>query len=156
MNFAQTPYSILMTIPFSVCLVWTVILVLEKKNAIAARQSLAVFSGVCTVLYFCHALNLIGYTARWVDVTWLTCSTASYPLFWLYVKNFTQPNPLTIKDRCVLLPAAILFIGSFFVDMDMIGKAVIFLNVLFVCFFSYKRLKAYDIQVKNYYSNIEN
>lgn len=149
-------YSILVAMPFSVCLLWTALFFMGPEKMDRTRKALTWFSAVCTVLYLCHALNFLGAGSRAVDSVWITCSTASYPLFWLYIRNLTESGNLKLKDYWVLLPSLCTGIASLFTDAGIAGKAVIFFSVLLVCIFGYRRLKNYDRRVSNYYSNLEN
>lgn len=149
-------YTILVTLPFSVCFLWSVILFVEKEKLDKAKKSLLLFSSVCTVLYLCHALNYLGAGAKWVDSVWITCSTAVFPLFWLYIRNLTESSYIGTRDYWVVIPSLLIGAASLFTDVDTAGKIIMVTAVALICSSGYKRLKRYESKVNNFYSDTEN
>ena len=61
MTLEATIHAIFSTLPFAVCLVWSVLLFQAAwKRPVGALRMLAGFATVCTVLYFCHAVYFNG------------------------------------------------------------------------------------------------
>lgn len=167
MNEIYIAFSIL---PFMVSLFWTIILVLEWRNSYEAKRLLAVFMGVCSILYLCHAVffNAESWIALLADSIYAFCNLAVYPLYYLYIARLTDMHSLTKKHVVLILLPAI-FIGVWAAVLNMFFphdiayrtirlsvSKIMFLLVLFpICYFGYKRLKNFDLKIENFYSNTE-
>lgn len=148
-------YSIFSSLPFAVCLTWTVMFLLAYRNNDQGKRQLTLFAAVCTVLYFCHAVFFMDGSNKWFDTLWLCCSLSVYPLFWLYIRSITEPSPLRLQAYWVVLPAVLEGILSLFVNVKVLGQATFLIEVFSVCLLGYRRLKLYNSGVDNFYSDTQ-
>ena len=136
-------YYIFSSLPFAVCLTWTVILLLGFKNNDPGKRQLNLFAAVCTVLYFCHAVFFMDGGNKLVDALWISCSLSVYPLFWLYIRSITESSSIKLKAYWLVLPGLSLGIISVFADIEALVKVVFF----------FRRLKLYNRGIDNFYSD---
>lgn len=146
-------YYIFSSLPFAVCLTWTVILLLGFKNNDPGKRQLNLFAAVCTVLYFCHAVFFMDGGNKLVDALWISCSLSVYPLFWLYIRSITESSSIKLKAYWLVLPGLSLGIISVFADIEALVKLVFVFTFLPVCIFGYRRLKLYNRGIDNFYSD---
>lgn len=107
-------HSLLVSLPFFVCLFWFILLVIEYPKADAAQQVLTYFILICTILYFSHAVYFYQqiYLYSKIESIYTFCSLAVFPLYYLYILKLTSEKPLTIKSYLVLFPAIIITLAS--------------------------------------------
>lgn len=91
-----------------VCLIWTIIGLLEYRKRDRAQRMLSLFGVVTTALYFCHYLHFNGVANSWSDALWHFCNLSVYPLYAIYVERLTHRETEVWKqDLPWLLPAVI-------------------------------------------------
>ena len=101
--------AIFSTLPFGVCLFWSLLFLKEYRTADPAKRLLTGFMLVCTVLYFSHAVyfNKNSHLFSIIESIYAFCMLAVYPLYYLYICKLTEDTPLRIRHYWVLLPALI-------------------------------------------------
>jgi len=77
--------AIFSTLPFGVCLFWSVIFLKEYRAADPAKRLLTRFMLVCAMLYFSHAayFNKNVQLFSIVESIYTFCTLAGYPLYYL-------------------------------------------------------------------------
>ena len=161
----QTVYQYLITLPFTVCLFWTVVLALGWRTSSAAKRVLAVFMAVSTVLYLCHAVFFIHSSCQLLpvaDSVYSFCNLAVFPLYYLYIYRLTKGR-ITLHHALLLLPAVVLgastallyaFGGSHAVRLA-VCKAVFALQLAAVSYCGFRHLLKFDSLIDNNYSCTE-
>ena len=160
----ETLHAIFSTLPFVVCLVWSVLLAdAAGKRPVSASRLLTAFALACTLLYFCHAVFFNGEEMPVIRAIYRGANLAVYPLFWLYIYSLSEPGPLRLRAFWVLIPAAVAFLGSLiayalgagpdFADLPL--RAVFLIEVIWVCIAGIRRLDAYERKVVNFYADTE-
>ena len=72
-------YYIFTILPFMVCMIWSVIYLLEYGKASQDKRILTGFAVLSAVLYFTHAVHFSGSGhLSVVDCIWLLCSLSLY------------------------------------------------------------------------------
>lgn len=106
--------AIFSTLPFGVCLFWSVIFLKEYRAADPAKRLLTRFMLVCAMLYFSHAayFNKNVQLFSIVESIYTFCTLAGYPLYYLYIRKLTDATPLRIRDYWVLLPALLISLAA--------------------------------------------
>lgn len=146
------------TLPFEVCLFWFVVLAMKfRKNDIAKRM-LAVFAGVCTVLYLCHAFYFLGHSDLLTETVWVFCSMSVYPLYYLYICRLTSSRLSPKLAFAILLPgfavaALVAFAPS--AAIELMRKIVFAGQVLGIFYFGQKRLRLFDRKLAEVYADTE-
>lgn len=160
-------YRVFSLLPFTVCIVWAVILGLDNREKWIRRdrKPLFAFALVCTVLYLGHAwhFNEDGTGFNLIDCLYIASNLAVYPLYYLYIRSLTLPEGIRPKDNAVLLPAALMLTGGIIclvrgLEPDTLirfGRIVFPFTVLFTCFFGLKLLLRYNKAIHNIYSDTE-
>lgn len=159
-----TLHAIFSTLPFAVCLIWSVLLFQAAwKHPVGALRMLAGFAVVCTVLYFCHAVYFNGEEALATRAVYRCANLAVYPLFWLYIRALSEAEPLPFRAFWVLIPAVVSLLLSVIAyalgareDFAELPLRFIFLvEVAWVSIAGIRRLDAYDRKVHNFYADTE-
>ena len=128
--------AIFSTLPFGVCLFWSVIFLKEYRAADPAKRLLTRFMLVCTMLYFSHAVyfnkNIQLFSI--VESIYAFCTLAVYPLYYLYICKLTDAKPLRIRDYWVLLPALLVSLTAALLYVIMGNERIPFIER---CFYEY-------------------
>ena len=160
----DTLHAIFSTLPFAVCLVWSILLAdAAGKHPVSAAKLLTAFALACTVLYFCHAVFFNGEEMPVIRAIYRGANLAVYPLFWLYIRSLSEPGRLPLSAFWVLIPAVVAFLASLvafalgaetdFADLPLRG--VFLIEVAWACIAGIRRLDAYDRKVVNFYADTE-
>lgn len=161
----QTLHSIFSTLPFAVCLFWWAILLVRREQWRLDRGALMLsgFAFACTILYFCHAVFFNGEESSMIRALYRLANLAVYPLFWLYIRTISEPDPLPLKAFWVLLPALAALMLSIvayslgepadYADIPL--RDVFLVEVVWVCLAGVHRLTEYDRRVENFYADTE-
>lgn len=125
--------AVFSTLPFGVCLFWSVIFLKEYRAADPAKRLLTRFMLVCTMLYFSHAVyfnkNIQLFSI--VESIYAFCTLAVYPLYYLYICKLTDANPLRIRDYWVLLPALLVSLTATLLYVIMGNERIPFIERCF-------------------------
>ena len=148
-------YSLATTLPFTVCLVWTAILLLQFRAADRAHRALAVFAVVTTLLYFCHFLHFSNLGSSFSESLYFLCNLSVYPLFAFYVECLTGKDAPKPKFLLWFVPAFAVFAYSFFGDAGVVSQVLFPLVVIASSVIAGRDLFRFRISVNNYYSNPE-
>lgn len=160
-------YSVICLLPFSVCLMWTVLLLLDgrKLGWKSGRGPLCLFSAACTLLYLCHAIHFIDNPGpySWIDVLYSGLNLTVYPLFFLYLRSVADIKGIRPADWLLLIPAAGVLVYASYVyiqggrtDTVLLCNKIIFpLTVVFTLVFGEILLARYDKAVRNFYAETE-
>lgn len=160
-------YSVICLLPFSVCLMWTVLLLLDgrKLGWKSGRGPLCLFSAACTLLYLCHAIHFIDNPGpySWIDVLYSGLNLTVYPLFFLYLRSVADVKGIRPADWLLLLPAAGVTVYAACVhilglrpDTVLLCNKIFFpLTVVFTLVFGEILLTRYDKAVRNFYVETE-
>lgn len=153
------------SLPFTVTLVWTVILLLDYKESGRARKFLTLFSLTCCILYLAHAVHFVrGKTETdWVDCVYTFCHLAVYPLYYIYIRILTDASKVRWKEYWVLLPAfgialaegVVVLAGREPVWILRLSDLVFPLEILLVFVFGYRRLRRFNRDMENIYADTE-
>ena len=154
-------FTLFSVLPFAVCLVWTVTLLLEyRKNSLPLR-ALTVFGLDASLLYLCHFLhfNQLG-SPVWESIYYL-CNLSVFPMYGLYVKQLTSGEALKWKNYALwLLPALLVFLWSLSGVSSpglvlQVVRGLFFLVSLLSALLAARDLSRYRKRVDNFYSDPE-
>ena len=141
---------------------WFILLVSRHKRNDAAQRMLTVFFGLCTVLYTCHALLYNVYAEeglpRPLEALWAACSLSVYPVYFLYICRITA-RPLGRRNALlILLPGLLVALAILIAPgkaTDTLRAVLNGIQVLCVAHFGYRRLKAFDRELLEFYADTE-
>lgn len=148
-------YSLATTLPFTVCLVWTAILLFQFRRADRAHRALALFAVVTTLLYFCHYLHFNNLNSRFSESLYYLCNLSVYPLFAFYVACLTGKEAPKAVFILWFVPAVAVFAYSFFGDAQVVSQMLFPIVVIASSVVAGRDLVRFRISVNNYYSNPE-
>ena len=154
-------------LPFVVCLVWTVIIVLDIFRGVKKydRVYLAAFMLACSLLYLGHAAHFNSPEGKLslADCIYAGANLLVYPLYYLYLKQLTTPVKLRWCAVMAAVPWLLVFLFSLY-EFYVLGKLDIthrlnrilfpFTVVIagaggFIC------IRNHDRRVHEFYSNTE-
>lgn len=161
-------FSVICLLPFSVCSVWTVLLLLDGRRTgwSSGRKELCCFSAVCTVLYFCHAAYFLdpptGLT--WGNVLYSGANLAVYPLFFLYLRSVADLKGIRPADYLLLLPAIAVTIYATVVkttggpaeNVLLCNKIMFPVLLVYVLIAGELLISGFNKAVRNFYAEAEN
>lgn len=150
--------TICSTFPFMVCLCWFATFMWHFRRNDTAKQVLTIFLGTSSVLYLCHAFYFNGGLAHWADCLWALCSLSVYPLYYIYITHLTCRPLNIVRNMLCLLPATAVALAMFLFpgpESEIARKLLFAIQVLFVLYFGYRRLQAFDKEVANVYADTE-
>lgn len=146
------------TLPFEACLFWLVVLTVKFREHDAAKRMLTLFAAACTILYLCHALYFLGHNTRLSEVVWAYCSLSVYPIYYLYLCRLTSSKVSPITMAAILMPG--LVVATTMATMpgeatELVRKVVFMGQVIGTFILGTKRLKQFDREINEVYSNTE-
>lgn len=162
-------YSFICVLPFTVCLTWTVIVLLDGRNHWRPdRRMLCIFTAVSTLLYLCHAVHFLDEPPAFslLDVCYAGANLAVYPLFFLYLKTVADVKGIRRKDWLLLLPAVLVFLFALMVYLNggeetavksvfLCNKILFPLTVLYTLIAGQILLRQYNRSIRNFYAETE-
>lgn len=162
-------YSVICVLPFTVCLIWTVIFLLDgRKGWTADRRMLCIFTAISTLLYLGHAVHFLDAPPSFslMDVLYAGANLAVYPLFYLYLKTVADVKGIQRKDWLLLLPAVFVFLFAFVVfllggresavqSVYLCNKILFPLTVLYTLVAGQLLLRKYNQSIRNFYAETE-
>ncbi len=159
-------YNFFCILPFTVCLVWTFILLWDSVGQ--RRRDLpvlTVFLFACTLLYLGHAFHFSAERKAFclMDVFYAAANLAVYPLFFLWLRCVADGRGIRKTDVLLLLPAGAVFVFALFVFFTGGSPVPVFwcnriffpLTVLFTLVEGLRLLSAYNRTVRNFYADAE-
>lgn len=158
--------SFLSTLPFTVTLTWTVILLIEYKRARAAGQALFWFALTCCLLYFAHAVHFLGGKTGatiWIDCLYSFCHLAVYPLFYIYIRLLTEPQKLKPRELWIIVPAIIVAAAEHVaIALELstniilnISDVIFITEIILTFIFAKQKLSRFNRQIENSYADTE-
>lgn len=149
-------------LPFAVSLYWFTVFFVDRSKTDAAKRVLTSFFGVCTVLFMCHALlyNVYGYDdfPRPLESLWAACSLSVYPIYYIYI-CFLTAKPVSLRRIILILaPGILVALAILFWRNETTDMMRLILNVIqvaFVVFLGFPRLKAFDKKLSELYAETE-
>lgn len=157
-------YYIFTILPFMVCMIWSVIYLLEYGKASQDKRILTGFAVLSAVLYFTHAVHFSGSGhLSVVDCIWLLCSLSSYPVICLYIRQLTRGHVTVWSFVCALSLALIVSAWAwivFFLDKNVepvfrVAKFVFLFEVVVAAMIGFHDLNAFRRKVDNAYADTE-
>lgn len=143
--------------PFAVCLWWLITFVLNYHKSDAAKRTLTYYILACVLLYFCHALYFTSRLPQGLECLWTLCSLSVYPLYYLYICRLTATS-VPRWMYALFLPGLLVALLKFVMPdemADIIRQVVFVPQVLLVCYFGYRRLRAFDQRLADVYVDME-
>ncbi len=145
-------------LPFFTCLFWLIIFVVQYRRLDAAKQMLTVYIGTCVVLYFCHALYFTVGIPYKIECIWTFCSLSVYPLFFGYLCRLTSSG-LTFRQVLPwLCPGVAVALAKYLfpdAEIDTLRLLLFATQIICVCYFGLRRLKAFDHRLQSFYADME-
>lgn len=162
-------YSVICVLPFTVCLTWMVILLLDARNGWRAdKKLLCLFAAACTVLYLGHAVHFLDapVSFSWIDALYAGVNLAVYPLFYLYLRTVADVRGVRRADWLSLLPAGGVFLFALGVclgggqpsavrQVALCNKILFPLTVFYTLVAGQMLLRRYNAAVRNFYAETE-
>lgn len=145
-------------LPLSVCLFWALCYIAHFRQNDASKHFMTVYLLTCVVLYFCHALFFTVGLPYSMECIWTLCSLSVYPLFYGYLCRLTSRDYTVAKLWPWLVPGALVALAKYvFPDagIDRVRLVLFATQIVTVCYFGIRKLKAFDSRVKAVYADIE-
>ena len=138
---------------------WSLFLLMnyiEQRSAITLR--LFHFMLTAMVLYVCHYVyfSMNSTTPPMVDVLYRYCNLAVYTLYYVYIRTLTFGKDRWWKTLILLTPAILLSLLSLRWEGALVVMKIVFaLQVVWVLWMGYRRLKVYVRLVEANYADTE-
>lgn len=145
-------------VPLMVCLCWLFIFILNHKKNDPPKRILTVFLAVCSVLYFCHGIYFNLDLPNWMEAMWAACSLSVFPLYCIYICSLTGNTMGRRQMMFVLLPGIMVALAKLIFPGDVSDtarKMLFAVQVIWVCFYGFKKLQAFDKELANVYADTE-
>ena len=148
--------------PLLACLFWFVAFVRHYRESDAAKRVLTIFFGVCSVLELCHVLLYNVFEDRVLPVPleslWVACSLSVYPIYYLYICRLTA-HPVPPRKTAQMLAPGFLVAFCFLLwpgfTTNLVRLVVNIVQVAYVVFFGYRRLRSFDHRLSELYAETE-
>lgn len=144
--------------PFLTCLFWFVVFALRYRKHNPAKKVLTWFLLTCIILYFCHGLYFSGIKHHILESVWILCSLSVYPIYYLYLRALTTNISNNGRRYLVLIPGILIFALNLFWSGRVVNYLRLFLftvQIVCVCWYGAKMLKAFDQKVASCYADID-
>lgn len=145
-------------LPFLMCLFWLIIFVVQYRNLDAAKRMLMGYITACVMLYFCHALFFTVGLSYEMECLWTLCSLSVYPLFYGYLCRLTSRDCAMRKLLLWLAPGAVVALAKYLfpnAGIDVVRLLLFTAQVICVCYFGLRKLKAFDQRLQSVYADTE-
>lgn len=145
-------------LPFLMSLFWLIIFVAQYRESDGAKQMLTMHIAACTVLYFCHALFFTVGLSYEMECVWTLCSLSVYPLFYGYLSRLTSSSFTFRQMLPYLFPGIAIALAKYLFPNAGIDAARLLLfavQVVFVCYFGIRKLRAFDCLLQSFYADTE-
>ena len=117
-NYRTMIEVFLIQLPFSVCLVWLLILLLKRGKSYSGRL-LTVFMLFSAIYFFCEAghLSPMPHYKRlvFVDILSQFAALGAFPIICIYLKSLSDDTPAHAGIYLIMLPALLLSTATFVV-----------------------------------------
>lgn len=151
-------HDIFSFLPFVVCLFWLVGFLLKYNKSDASRRIFMVYLATCVVLYLCHALFFTIGLPYILECVWTLCSLSVYPLFYGYLCRLTSLDYSVRKMLLWLMPGFVVALAKYlWPDAGIDGaRFLLFMcQIVSVCYFGIRKLKAFDLKLQTIYADTE-
>lgn len=158
MTDTQILHTVFSFLPFAVCLFWFICFAVQMRKIDVAKRFYMGFLATCVMLYLCHALFFTLGLSYEMECVWTLCSLSAYPLFYGYLCRLTSGGPKVGSVALWLLPSfAIAATKYAFPDagIDRVRLLLFVVQIVAVCFFGIRRLKAFDRKLQTVYADVE-
>lgn len=145
-------------LPFLMCLFWLIIFMTHYRKFDEAKQQLTFYIGTCTLLYFCHALFFTVGLPYEMECVWTLCSLSVYPLFFGYLCRLTSTDFSPRQLWLWLAPGAVVALAKYLfpnAGFDVVRLLLFAIQIVCVCYFGLRKLRAFDQQIKAVYADTE-
>lgn len=145
-------------LPFITSLFWLIIFVLHFRKTDEAKRMLMVYIGTCAVLYFCHALFFTVGLSYEMECVWTFCSLSVYPLFYGYLCRLTSSSYTFRQLIPWLCPGATVALAKYLfpeAGIDIVRMLLFAIQVICVCYFGIRMLKAFNQRLQSVYADLE-
>lgn len=146
-------------LPFFTCLFWLIIFIVQYRRMDEAKRILTVYIGTCVVLYFCHALFFTIGLPYGMECVWTLCSLSAYPLFFGYLCRLTSRNNTPLRLWLMwLIPGAVIALAKYLfpnAGIDALRLLLFVIQIICVCYFGIRKLKAFDHRLQSVYADLE-
>lgn len=145
-------------LPFVVCLFWLICFVVNSRKNDASRHVFMVYLATCVVLYLCHALFFTIGLPYILECVWTLCSLSVYPLFYGYLCRLTSLDYSVRKMLLWLMPGFVVALAKYlWPDAGIDGaRFLLFMcQIVSVCYFGIRKLKAFDLKLQTIYADTE-
>lgn len=151
-------HDIFSFLPFVVCLFWWVGFLLKYNKSDASRRIFMVYLATCVVLYLCHALFFTIGLPYILECVWTLCSLSVYPLFYGYLCRLTSLDYNYRKLFLFLLPGLVVALCKYLfpeAGIDSLRFLLFMCQIVGVCYFGIRKLKAFDLKLQAIYADTE-
>lgn len=158
MTEIQLLHAVFSILPCTVCLFWLICFLVQSNRNDMPKRYFMGYIATCVVLYFCHALFFTVGLSYAMECLWTLCSLSVYPLFYGYLCRLTSSSYKVTKLLPWLLPGIGVALAKYFfpeAGMDRVRVAVFACQIIGVCYFGIKKLKAFDRELQSLYADTE-
>ena len=158
MTETQLLHTVFSILPCAVCLFWLICFLVQSNRNDMPKRYFMGYIATCVVLYFCHALFFTVGLSYAMECLWTLCSLSVYPLFYGYLCRLTSSSYKVTKLLPWLLPGIVVALAKYFfpeAGMDKVRVAVFACQIIGVCYFGIKKLKAFDRELQSLYADTE-
>lgn len=145
-------------LPFLMSLFWFIIFIVQYHRIDKAKQMLTGYIGACVLLYFCHALFFTVGLSYEMECFWTLCSLSVYPLFYGYLCGLTSSEYTMRQLLPHLLPGALVALAKYIfpnAGMDVVRLLLFASQIVCVCYFGLRKLRAFDHRLQSIYADME-
>lgn len=145
-------------LPFLMSLFWFINFVAHYRKIDEAKRQLTFYIGACVLLYFCHALFFTVGLSYEMECIWTFCSLSVYPLFYSYICRLTSRD-FTLRQLLPwLAPGVFVAMVKYFfpnAEFDVVRLLLFAVQIICVCYFGLRKLKAFDQRLQAVYADTE-
>lgn len=145
-------------LPFVVCLFWLICFVASFAKVDVPKRYLMAYLTACVVLYLCHGVYFTHGLPYEMECLWTLCSLSVYPLYYGYLCRLTSSDYSVRKLLPWLVPGVLVAVAKYALPEDGIDRVRLLLfacQIVAVCYWGIKRLKAFDRELQTIYVDME-
>lgn len=145
-------------LPFVVCLFWLICFVASFAKVDVPKRYLMAYLTACVVLYLCHGVYFTHGLPYEMECLWTLCSLSVYPLYYGYLCRLTSSDYSVRKLLPWLVPGTLVALAKYFLPdagIDRVRLLLFACQIVAVCYWGIKRLKAFDRELQTIYVDME-